>query len=176
MTGRSARGGSTDERATIVQVAGLTDVSAIDVGYNAVCAIDGGTAHCWGLNESGQLGDGTTENRGTPTQVGDIGSATSVSAGVGQACAVSDGTGYCWGYNGFGQLGDAAPEDRTTAVRVTDLSGLRAIGAGEDTTCAVSGGRCTAGANWRADASVRAVVGAVPRVAARTVANYLVRV
>lgn len=39
--------------------------SALGVGFSHSCAIlVGGSAHCWGMNLAGQLGDGNTETRG----------------------------------------------------------------------------------------------------------------
>jgi alpha-tubulin suppressor-like RCC1 family protein len=43
-------------------------------GAEYICALlDGGTAHCWGVNWSGRLGDGTTTQREIPVAVLNIG-------------------------------------------------------------------------------------------------------
>ncbi|MBM3907960.1 MAG: hypothetical protein FJ363_07765 [Gemmatimonadetes bacterium] len=77
-----------------------------------------GTAHCWGRNDSGQLGIGsvTTFNTGTNavTAVSTSLKFRSLSLGELSTCGVTGTPGvaanassrvYCWGDNSFGQLG-----------------------------------------------------------------------
>jgi alpha-tubulin suppressor-like RCC1 family protein len=48
----------------------LPDVAELSVGYQHVCARDGGGAvWCWGCNQSGEVGDGTMTPRATPVHV-----------------------------------------------------------------------------------------------------------
>jgi alpha-tubulin suppressor-like RCC1 family protein len=55
---------------TPVTVAGLTDAIAISVGTSAACAVlSGGAVRCWGVNDSGQLGDGTHATSWLPVEV-----------------------------------------------------------------------------------------------------------
>lgn len=55
---------------TPVKVAGVSNVKALDVGDGHTCALTATSQLlCWGLNASGQLGDGTTTNRATPGAV-----------------------------------------------------------------------------------------------------------
>lgn len=84
-----------------------TDVSA---GADYTCGIADGRPYCWGLNLTGQLGDGTTTDsgvpQGIPTTVTDW---TSIAAGDAHTCAVSTGGGvFCWGRNVRGELGPNA--------------------------------------------------------------------
>ena len=77
--------------------------------FNHTCAIYGsGGLHCWGLNASGQLGDGTTTNSAIPVVVPGLTGVTSVSAGRVHTCALTQGVVKCWGDNSLGQRG-AAP-------------------------------------------------------------------
>ena len=64
--------GYMNNRLVPTQVSGLTSgVVAISAGGAHTCALmSTGTVKCWGLNESGQVGDGTSgNNRLVPTQV-----------------------------------------------------------------------------------------------------------
>jgi uncharacterized protein (TIGR03437 family) len=62
--------GTTTDRLTPVQVAGLSEVAAIAAGDAHSLALKrGGTVWAWGSNESGQLGGGRIMSRATPGQV-----------------------------------------------------------------------------------------------------------
>src|SRR6266540_1013484 len=75
--------------------------------YHTCALLQNGAARCWGLNSTGQLGDGSTTNSATPVAVSGITTATVVSSGYFHTCAVlQDGTVRCWGDNTYGQLGD----------------------------------------------------------------------
>jgi alpha-tubulin suppressor-like RCC1 family protein len=66
----------------------------------------GGAAHCWGENETGQIGDGSTLDRLEPSAVTGGLSFTSLDAGSRHTCGrATDGAVYCWGSGGAGQLG-----------------------------------------------------------------------
>ena len=79
-------------------------------------------AYCWGLNGTGQVGDGTTTNRFSPVAVtGGIqfNAAVGVTAGARHVCGLgADQRVYCWGFNGNGELGDGTFTDRYTPVLV----------------------------------------------------------
>jgi alpha-tubulin suppressor-like RCC1 family protein len=60
---------------------GVTAVAASIQAYSLAIKT-GGSVVAWGINDSGQLGDGTTPNRSTPVGVSDLGSAAlAISAG-----------------------------------------------------------------------------------------------
>ena len=103
-------------------VSGATDVAA---GQGHTCAVlKGGQVKCWGLNDSGQLGDGTTTNRTTPTDIcadatcaSPLTGVVAVDAGVSHTCALTmGGEVKCWGWNEFGQLGDGTSGDGNPAT------------------------------------------------------------
>lgn len=93
-----------------VAVTGLRpNQRSIHTGRFHTCALDeSGTAHCWGNNRHGQLGDGSTTGRLAPTLVHGLGQTTAhLTTGQYHSCAVSrEGLATCWGWNGTGQLGD----------------------------------------------------------------------
>lgn len=118
-------------------------VRSISAGGSHTCAVlADGTVWCWGIDASGELGDGAPfQNRSTPVRVA-LGAgqrAVAVSAGSSHTCAIlTDGSAWCWGANGSGQLGDGdflggygpVPVVLPPATRVV------AIAAGVFITCA----------------------------------------
>jgi alpha-tubulin suppressor-like RCC1 family protein len=128
--------------ATIVQVA---------AGATFACAVLGdGTAHCWGRNHDGQLGDGTATPHHKPKPVLGLSDvveiAVSRSAGDENpdvhACArLANGKIKCWGDNGNGQLatGTQGPDKPTPQPVLGNLSFSR-VAVGSEHTCAVAVG------------------------------------
>ncbi len=106
--------GTTSTTATTTPVAVTfpsgTVITAIAVGYYDSLALSStGQVYAWGLNTSGQLGNGTTTNADVPTLVslpaGVV--ATAISAGLAHDLALtSTGRVYAWGADNFGQLGN----------------------------------------------------------------------
>ena len=118
-----------------------TRLVALAAGGAHTCAVlTGGRAHCWGRNDSGQLGSGAvggaSPSPGPPLSLSGV---VSISAGTGHSCAVlTDGTARCWGWNGSGQVGDGTTLNRASPTSVSGLLGVAAISAGDQHTCARS--------------------------------------
>lgn len=75
-------------------------------GAHNLALNDDGTLWAWGMNFSGQLGDGSTTDRAAPVQVSDMSNVVSLAASSGSSFAVkSDGSLWAWGWNGNGDLG-----------------------------------------------------------------------
>ncbi len=74
--------------------------------------------YTWGLNNSGQLGDGTTTQRTIPTLIGaDI--WAKISGGLFYSMGTKeDNKLFAWGANGAGQLGDGTKTQRTAPVQI----------------------------------------------------------
>lgn len=137
--------GNTTDSWVPVEVPAFSSLSATAINVDArhACAVAGGSASCWGLNASGQLGDGTTFSRTVPTNVTDLNTnIVDIDAGQFHACALKQ-TGSavgakCWGLNSSGQLGDTTLTQRFFPVDVSGLStGVNAISAGGNHTCAL---------------------------------------
>ena len=87
--------------------------------------------YAWGLNSSGQLGNGTTTDSYTPVQTSNLTGILQVSAGSTHSLALkSDGTVWAWGNNGNGELGDGTFDNKGTPVQVTGLTGAVQVSAG----------------------------------------------
>jgi alpha-tubulin suppressor-like RCC1 family protein len=125
----------------------------LDSGGGHTCMVFGnGTVHCWGFDNTGQLGYGNTETIGddeTAASAGpvDLGGhrAIAVATGNFHTCALlDDGTVRCWGQGAFGQLGYGNPgsigdNETPAAAGPVDLGGHKAtaITAGAFHTCAL---------------------------------------
>ncbi|NQX25614.1 chromosome condensation regulator RCC1 [Curtobacterium sp. VKM Ac-2852] len=97
-------------------------VTAIAAGAgHSLAATKDGNAWAWGLNDSGQLGDGRAVNSPLPVAV-DLpagSSVTSLSAGGRNSMAItSDGALLAWGNNLHGALGDGTTTSRCVPVSV----------------------------------------------------------
>ena len=116
--------------ATPVQVAGLEGFSSIADGNGFVLALKSdGTVWGWGINSSGQLGDGTTTERTRPVQTIGLTNVTAISTCVFFSLALkSDGTVWTWG-PGY-EIGSTTPIVRTTPVQLTGISNVTKLAVG----------------------------------------------
>jgi alpha-tubulin suppressor-like RCC1 family protein len=118
--------------------------AAVSTGDVHTCVVTtGGTAYCWGGNDTGDIGDGTTTQRTSPVAV--VGGLTfaAVSAGGGYAhtCGVTTGgAAYCWGLNAEGELGDGTVTFHSSPVAVVGSLTFAAVSAGYKHTCGVTTG------------------------------------
>ena len=143
--------GTTTTRSSPVLVAAPAGVTfvAVSAGETHSCAVTAtGDAYCWGLNQSGWLGDGTTTTRLSPVLVAAPAGVTfaAVSAARSHTCGVTPaGAAYCWGLNGSGQLGngDATMATQYTPVLVTVPAGVTfaEVSAGDYHTCGLTPAR-----------------------------------
>jgi alpha-tubulin suppressor-like RCC1 family protein len=120
---------------TLAGLAGLFAVPAW-AGQAGVGAADSdtfyygndGSLYSWGLNSTGQLGDGTTTNRSLPVKVPLPSSVTAFSTfGGGSSHVLAVGSNdvlYAWGSNNHGQLGDNTTTSHSTPNPVTLPAGV----------------------------------------------------
>lgn len=114
-------------------------VVAVSAGSGHTLALcSDGTVASWGLNGSGQLGDGSTTRRDWPVAVNSSSGSSAlfgrtvvaISAGTDHSLALcADGAIASWGSNLDGTIGDGSPTTtvRTTAVMVGTGSGTSAL-------------------------------------------------
>ncbi|WP_309396261.1 hypothetical protein [Cerasicoccus maritimus] len=92
-------------------------------------SIDSGVLRTWGLNDSGQLGQGTQTTNPTPESVDSNENFKLVEAGPDFMFGITeDGDVYAWGANSLGQLGigstdnESSPTSTTFSVKISDVS------------------------------------------------------
>jgi cysteine-rich repeat protein len=144
--------------------AGRTAKSLATTSRSSCAILDNGAMKCWGLGDSGKLGQGSISHIGNgPDEMGDFlppialgtqRTAVAISTGTLFACALLDNDGVkCWGHNTSGQLGqghvetlgdEGAPDNPglelgDTLVKI-DLGTDRdvvSIGTGSNHVCAI---------------------------------------
>ncbi len=115
---------------------------SVALGASHSCAPNGdGSVMCWGLNDSGQLGNGTvTTPQLAPVAVETIGDAVHVSGGLANTCAIrEDRSLWCWGRDDFGQLGQGMPGPPSPVPREVTALGktVEAVAVGSEHVCAL---------------------------------------
>ena len=108
------------------------------LGHSCMTA-DDGRVMCWGLNASGQLGNGATLNKSVPVFVNNLTGVMNLTAGSKHNCALTtDGKVWCWGENSSGQLGNGTTTNSSIPVLVSGLTDqVVSFSAGEEFTCAM---------------------------------------
>jgi alpha-tubulin suppressor-like RCC1 family protein len=102
-----------------------------------------GGVKCWGLNTSGQLGNGTTVAVATGTIVDVIGASTGVeqiAAGRSTSCLVtSAGAAMCWGLNIYEIIKRSGTSSNVSTAEVVHslTSGVYAVSVGDSHICAL---------------------------------------
>jgi hypothetical protein len=114
-------------------VSTLSNVSAVSVGDQVVCAVVGTAqdVYCWGWDNGGQAGVLPTQPAvSAPTYFG-VWGATSVALTGATGCAVTGGGAVtCWG---SGYLGDGTKHSTAVGPATLSLSGISAV-VGSDST------------------------------------------
>ncbi len=114
-----------------VEVENITDASAVaDGGAHSCAVLADSHVECWGVNVSGQLGNGEggkgfpneSQISATPVEALGIASAVEVTAGGSHTCALlSSGHIQCWGNDVYGELGNNSETDSDVPVNVTGI-------------------------------------------------------
>jgi alpha-tubulin suppressor-like RCC1 family protein len=125
-------------------VSALSNIAAIgpsNYDYWACALVKNATVECWGVNVSGNLGNGTTTTAPLPVAVTGLANITQLSVGAEHACAVNSSAQlYCWGDNANGEVGTGTMPSNvlTPALVVGTVSNVSCGGAH---TCAVVNGK-----------------------------------
>ena len=113
-----------------IQVPDLSGVEKVEDGNGFVYALKSdGTVWAWGINSSGQLGDGTTVERTRPVQTNGLTNVIGIAGGNFYGAAVKgDGTVWMWGETG--SITGIFGTNHTTPVQVAGIQNVTAIAAG----------------------------------------------
>jgi alpha-tubulin suppressor-like RCC1 family protein len=126
--------------ALLPNLAGVIKMAPTTSDHHCVVMNDG-SVRCWGLDSSGQLGDGRSGQdvrSDAPVAVLGIAGATDVAVSYGDTCALlADQTVWCWGDNSRGQLGNgSSTPSSTTPVQVSNLSSVVQLSTSDYYACA----------------------------------------
>lgn len=136
----SSLGGSGEATLTPRRIEGLTGVTKLLVGTDAVCALTGeGKVMCFGSGSYGQLGNGAMDSSATPVEVSGIRDAVDIGGGSYNFCALRrNGSVSCWGAADDGQLANGATgreANTATPVAARGVRGVASLGKMGDTMC-----------------------------------------
>ena len=146
----------------IVSTYSNTSWTQVNVGDSFAVGLDNaGRLFAWGLNSTGQLGDGTTINtiptKSSPSQIATTASSftfintsspvqvsagtswTAIAAGGTHTVAVkSDGTLWSWGTNLYGQIGNGSTINQIIPKQVDVQNSFTSVAAGTDFSTAIN--------------------------------------
>jgi alpha-tubulin suppressor-like RCC1 family protein len=131
--------GTTTQRNTPVNVAGLSGVSAMSVGAHFSCALlRTGGVQCWGRGTMVGNGAGGEVARYTPVNVSGLSSGViAIASGNYHTCAVlNTGAVRCWGADGRGAVGNGGGGNSPGTITGLSASAIGITG-GDRHTCAL---------------------------------------
>ena len=133
-SGQTGTGGTADVAYPTRIAAGSSgantrQATSISAGKNHACAALQGSTYCWGMRNTGRLGNNDASGTGaqsTPVRTtgstADNNKAITVSAGESSTCSVANGKILCWGNTANHRTGNASPPPvLPEAVSITDF-------------------------------------------------------
>jgi alpha-tubulin suppressor-like RCC1 family protein len=113
----------------------------VSPGFLTTCALaETGSAHCWGINDVGQLGiDLATRLSPIPVAVSGGLTFTSLRTGTNHTCGITPaGIAHCWGYNNHSQLGFAGAAYSWSPVSVAGGLTYGIVVTGQEHSCGIA--------------------------------------
>ena len=116
-----------------IQVGSLTNWESISAGSSVGYATKtDGTLWAWGINSSGQLGNGDAVSYSSPIQIGsltDWGGAIIRPTLTSVTVIKSNGTLWSWGQGQYGRLGDGTAANKSSPTQIGSLTTWTTLGA-----------------------------------------------
>ena len=114
-------------------IPGLSDVIAIDAGFNHAYALKrDGTVWSWGMNSFGQLGTGVGGGSTVPVQVAGLTSVRAIAASNLNGYAIrNNGEVYAWGRGDVGMIGNGSAAGQWAPALIPGLNNPKAIESGD---------------------------------------------
>lgn len=133
---------STDATTDVPLDGGVVTIAQLCLGNFHTCALTAaGRVWCWGVNWSGQLGDGTKTTRPTPVVVPGLTDVKELACGQSHTCALkNDGSVWCWGSNAEGEIGDGTMTDRTVPTAAVGVANVKHVTSSHQHTCVLTHG------------------------------------
>ncbi|WP_413581908.1 Ig-like domain-containing protein [Bdellovibrio sp. HCB288] len=133
------KSGSTSSNIPLL-IDGSNTYQQVSIGSRHGCAIrTDGTLLCWGLNSSGQVGDGSTTAVSDMKVIDAANKYQDISLGTLHTCGVTTANLLrCWGENGDYQVGDNSTTDRTLPVSLLSTTAFSKAAAGASHSCAIT--------------------------------------
>ena len=140
ITGQLGNGLFNSATWNVTQVGTANDWLKVSAGTQFSLAIKTtGTLWSWGLNNTGQLGDGTIVNTNAPNQVGTANNWLKIDAGDQHSLAIdASGFLYAWGNNTSGQLGNGTNTTSLFPIVITSSNNWAEVSAGFDHSLAIN--------------------------------------
>jgi alpha-tubulin suppressor-like RCC1 family protein len=143
--GQLGLGSTVSDATSPIQVPGLANIATVaTTGVNSFAVGKDGSVWSWGLNGSGELGDGTETDRSSPVRIAGLTDVVEVAGGGTHVLALRrDGTVWAWGYSYEGALGvggsalSVGKKQSLTPIQVQGLSNVVSIAAGNDLSVAL---------------------------------------
>lgn len=139
--GITTNAGNTTGISSPVQIGSATNWTGLALGFSTTIALRAPTQNtvwAWGLNSSGQLGQGDASTRSSPVQVGTLTNWSVPASGYKTNLTIkTDGSLWGWGLNTFAQTGDSSITNRSSPVQIGALTTWSQVASGTYTGHAI---------------------------------------